>query len=294
MVALLLLGADTFPASRFTSNFFHFLADMQKAFTFKDPNGETLAGILETTDELYRKIIIDEVNLPLLIVKSQYYYHATPQNGETPYALCDTWRNVIPMTEEKRRILVVGDPVGAQTFALALTQGYHENSKIQAVNPFGHPDEFQGRDIHAIDNFAEQIPNTGMAKKIQLYPTQNRIFLPSIKRLIIDIAQVIPTGHLQQDVESMAHIWRKIKTNGYLIFDRVDDSRVQRVINFLLEVQKGHYHILSNQNNQIILRKTEIEKLDVGMNEETHGPLQENPVEDEVDISVQEPLHEDV
>ena len=36
---------------------------MQKAFTFKDKDGILRAGHLEATDEMYRRIIINEENI---------------------------------------------------------------------------------------------------------------------------------------------------------------------------------------------------------------------------------------
>ncbi len=247
---------------------------MQKAFTFKDKDGKLVAGHLETTDEMYRRIIINEENIPLLIVKGYAYHHATPYYGTIPI-LADTWKDIIPLTNEKRRILVLGDKTGAQTLGLLLTYGYHEESKIFYCNPFGHPDEKGSRDHDAMEALTSKtLRITGLQKKVNVYPEYARNFLPTLKRGILDIVFVDLNNEARWLLEDLVLVWRKVKTGGFVIINGCTVESKKVAIQGFLESYKGTYKIIGVQNDQMFLLKTEVEEVLVAV----EGP---NDIHDE-------------
>lgn len=230
---------------------------MQKAFTFKD-KGVLRAGHLEATDEMYRRIIINEENVPLLIVKGVNYHHATPYYGDVP-VLADSWAPYIPLTNEKRKICVLGDKTGAQTLGLLLTYAYNEESKIFYCNPFAFGDEISSRDVESMQKIGETIRITGMTKKVNVYPEYARNFLPTLKRAVLDMAFIDLNTDPRYMLEELVLLWRKVKTGGYLIVnDYKLPSKVKPLFCFF-ECYEGKFKIIKELDNQIIFVKTEHE-----------------------------------
>jgi hypothetical protein len=232
---------------------------MQKAFTFKDAYGVLRAGHLEATDEMYRKIIINEENIPLLIVKGYDYYHATPYFGKIP-TLPDTWANLIPLKKGKKKILVLGDTSGAHTLGLLLTYGYDTNSKIYYCNPFTHGDEVSPRDGDAMQKLtSEVLLISGMHKKVQVYTEYSRNFLPTLKRAILDIAFVDLNDEPRYLLEDLITLWHKVKEGGFIVINDCNKPIKQKAIASFLECYESCFKILANQNNQMFLLKTQKE-----------------------------------
>ena len=232
---------------------------MQKAFTFKDSTGVLRAGHLEATDEMYRRIIINEENIPLLIVKGLNYYHATPFYGEVP-VLPDTWAPYVPLTNERRKICVLGDKTGAHTLGLLLTYAYHEESKIYYCNPFAFGDEVSPRDVESMQNLSGEVLRiTGMNKKVNVYPEYARNFLPTLKRAILDLAFVDLNADSRYMLEELVLLWRKIKKGGIIVInDYKIPSKVKPLYSFL-ECYENKYSVIKELDNQLILMKTEEE-----------------------------------
>jgi len=243
---------------------------MQKAFTFKDKDGVLRAGHLEATDEMYRRIIIDEENVPLLIVKGASYHHATPYYGEIP-VLADSWSQYIPLTNEPRRICVLGDNTGAQTLGLLLTYGYNEKSKIYYCNPFSHGDEASSRDIESMQRLStEVIPITGMQKKVNVYTEFARNFLPTLKRAILDMAFLDLNDNPQYMLEELVLLWRKLKKGAFIIVNNYKmPGKVLPLYSFL-ECYTKKYSVVAELETQLILIKTEFEACNIG--EENAAP----------------------
>ena len=235
---------------------------MQKAFNFKDKDGKMHAGHLETTDEMYRKIIIDEESVPLLIVKGYNYYHATPYNGPIP-VLADTWKHIIPLVNEQKRILVLGDDDGVQTLGLLLTYGYNEKSKIFYCNPFTSPDEMSSRDhVKMVKLTTETLRITGMNKKVNVYTEYSRNFLPTLKRAILDIVFVDLNSDPRYLLEDLVLLWRKVKTKGFIILHDYKKAKKQDALQSFLKCYQEHYNIVGDQHDQLFLMKTQHEKIE--------------------------------
>ena len=232
---------------------------MQKAFTFKDKDGVLRAGHLEATDEMYRRIIINEENIPLLIVKGVNYHHATPFYGQVP-VLPDTWAPYVPLTNEKRRICVLGDKTGAYTLGLLLTYAYHEESKIFYCNPFAFGDETSPRDVEAMQKLSgETLYITGMNKKVNVYPEYARNFLPTLKRAVLDLAFVDLNADPRYLLEELVLLWRKVKTGGIIVInDYKMPSKIKPIFSFL-ECYDKKYEVVKELDSQLILVKTEQE-----------------------------------
>jgi hypothetical protein len=238
---------------------------MQKAFTFKDKDGILRAGHLEATDEMYRRIIINEENVPLLIVKGINYYHATPFYGTVP-VLPDTWAPYVPLTNEKRKICVLGDKTGAYTLGLLLTYAYHDESKIFYCNPFAFGDEVSPRDVEAMQRISgETLRITGMNKKVNVYPEYARNFLPTLKRAVLDMAFVDLNTDSRYLLEELVLLWRKIKKGGIIIInDYKMPSKIKPIFSFL-ECYDKKYEVVKELDNQLILVKTEEEAQNVDL-----------------------------
>ena len=232
---------------------------MQKAFTFKDAYGVLRAGHLEATDEMYRKIIINEENVPLLIVKGYDYYHATPYYGNIPI-LSDTWAHIIPLKKEKKKILVLGDTTGAQTLGLLLTYAYDTNSKVYYCNPFANADEISSTDGDAMQKLTSEVLRiSGMHKKVQVYTEYSRNFLPTLKRAILDIAFVDLNDEPRYLLEDLITLWHKLKEGGFIVINECNKPVKQKAIASFLECYESCYKIIGNQNNQMFLLKTQKE-----------------------------------
>ena len=241
---------------------------MQKAFTFKDSNGKLQAGHLEATDEMYRRIIINEENIPLLIVKGYNYYHATPYYGKMPL-LADTWKEIIPLVNEQKRILVLGDSTGAQTLGLLLTYGYNEKSKVYYCNPFANADEISSRDSEGMQKITSHVFRiTGMVKKVNVYPEYSRNLIPTLKRAILDIVYVDLNKEPRYLLEDLVLIWRKLKQGGFIVINDYLDSIKQPAIKGFLECYDNYYKIVGKQNDQLFLVKTQKEEPEITLENE--------------------------
>jgi hypothetical protein len=237
---------------------------MQKAFTFKDVSGVVHAGILETTDELYRKIIIDENNIPLLIVKGVNYYYSTPYSGKLGIPI-ESWYNMIPLTKEARRILVLGDSSGFVTLSLLLSYGYKEGSKIYYCNPFGHPDEKQERDHESLRRLTtETLVQHGIKGAIQIYPEYSRNFLPTVKRAILDIAYIDLNSEPRWLLEDLVLVWRKVKQNGYIVIANYGQG-VQQTVSAFLTCYDKHTNVIGCKHNLLFIQKTQEETSDAAV-----------------------------
>lgn len=231
---------------------------MQKAFTFKDDYGILKAGILETTDEIYRKIIIEEQNIPLLIVKGNNYHYATPYSGPIGLSI-ETWQSLIPLTKEARRILVLGDCTGFVTLSLLLTYGYQEGSKIYYCNPFGHPNEKDERDHEALRKITtETFTQHGIKGAIQIYTEYSRNFLPTLKKAILDIAYIDLNKEPRWLLEDLVLVWRKVKENGYIVIANCENNAPVAVSSFV-NCYSDYIEVLGNKHGILFLQKKQSE-----------------------------------
>jgi hypothetical protein len=220
---------------------------MQKVFTFNDTEGQLKAGILETTDDLYKRIISYKESLQLLIVKGKNYHYATPYSGPLEL-VCDTWQNIIPLTENPMKVLVLGDSSGIQTLGLLLTYAYPEGSMLEYCNPFSE----NKSDLEKLT--VDTLSKINMAKKLHVYPEHSFALVPLLESGKTDIVYLDLHTDPKFLLEDLILVWRKLKKEGHLVVNNVAQS--QKALTAFLTCYEGVFTIVGEQNNKLFIKKT--------------------------------------
>jgi hypothetical protein len=148
-----------------------------------------------------------------------------PNFKGTIFRLPDTWGTFIPVDKFKTipiNYLEIGVLCGANLIKVAQTIAVHPDSRLFAVDPWIEYDEykeFEGKMDEIYDQFIYNINTFGVAPKVQINRGFSFAEVPRFRDEMFDMIYV--DGHHDSEfvLEDAVLAFRKLKPEGYMIFD---------------------------------------------------------------------------
>lgn len=175
--------------------------------------------------------------------------------------LCDYWFNYIPLNiENPINYLEIGTLNGANLFSVADYYGKHSDSKLYCIDPWDDYEDYceykNIQDKH-FDIFLRNLNNRSDKNKITYYKNYSHKILPTLEDDYFDIIYIDGNHGPDYVLEDAVLSFRKLKKNGYLIFDDYvgwDDSTKIGIDAFLRAYDKK-YKLLGTSDTQLLLQK---------------------------------------
>jgi len=181
------------------------------------------------------------------MVKGKNYHYATPYSGPLE-SVCDTWQNIIPLTENPMKVLVLGDSSGIQTLGLLLTYAYPEGSILEYCNPFSE----NKSNLEKLTT--ETLLKINMAKKLRVYPEHSFTLIPVLESGKTDLAYLDLHTDPKLLLEDLVLIWRKLQKNGHLVVNNLSQS--QKALTAFFACYEGSFAIMGEQDDKLFIQKT--------------------------------------
>jgi len=176
--------------------------------------------------------------------------------------LCDNWFNYIPVNNEKPiNYLEIGTLHGANLLSVADYYGKHIDSKLYCIDPWDDYEDYNEYKELQNDHFnifLKNLNNHPDKNKITYYKNYSHKILPTLEDDYFDIIYIDGNHEAIYVLEDAVLSFRKLKKNGYLIFDDYIgwDETAKIGIDGFLYGFKGKYRCLGTNDTQLYLQKT--------------------------------------
>lgn len=180
------------------------------------------------------------------------------------YRLADNWFNYInldSMANKPITYLEIGTFYGANLLSVAETYGKHNESKLYCIDPwidYSEYNEYIGKQNDIYSTFLSNLENSKHKDKITYYRNFSHIIIPKFIDNFFDIIYIDGNHEPEYVLEDAVLSFRKLKKNGYLIFDDYGwggPDLTQKGIDAFL----GGYHkkikFINIYNNQVFVQK---------------------------------------
>lgn len=176
------------------------------------------------------------------------------------YRLADCWYPHIPISKEPITYLEIGVLYGANALSVAETYAKHDQSIIYCVDPWleykEDTDEISYDNIQ--DIFKDFLNNLSISKhkhKFNVYKNFSHEIVPTFNDNMFDIIY-IDGNHGQVNVlEDAVITFRKLKLNGYLIFDDVGWRNTNLSLDTFYNIYKDYIKIVAIDIHQFFIQK---------------------------------------
>lgn len=177
------------------------------------------------------------------------------------YNMSFKWKEIINPTNEPIKVLEIGAYHGANVCCLTKTHAIHSDSEIHCVDPWGDYEQYPEYKDQQRTNYSKFIHNIS-----QLHPTDlNKIHLHRVKSEeawsrfadgMFDIIYIDGNHERNYVFEDALMSLKKVKKNGWIVFDDAHDKQVMEAIQIFMLLYKDsfHPHVLSN-NGQVFIKK---------------------------------------
>ena len=177
------------------------------------------------------------------------------------YNMSFKWKEIINPTNEPIKVLEIGAYHGANVCCLTKTHAIHSDSEIHCVDPWGDYEQYPEYKDQQRTNYSKFIHNIS-----QLHPVDlNKIHLHRVKSEeawsrfadgMFDIIYIDGNHERNFVFEDALMSLKKVKKNGWIVFDDAHDAKVMEAIQVFLHLYKDsfHPHVLS-KNGQAYMRR---------------------------------------
>jgi hypothetical protein len=177
----------------------------------------------------------------------------------TAFRLCNFWFDTIPVEFKPIKYLEVGILYGANAISVANSYALHPESEIHCIDPWDKYDEY-GKDnpypdTNIYNTFIKNVETSGSKDKFKIYKDYSYNIISKLNNDTFDMIY-IDGNHGQISVlEDAVLCFRKIKKNGYIIFDDINWTEQSTSLHYFLEVYKDYITILYDNLCQLIIQK---------------------------------------
>lgn len=175
------------------------------------------------------------------------------------FRLCNFWFDTIPVEFKPIKYLEVGILYGANAVSVANSYALHPESEIHCIDPWDKYDEYNNDnpypDTSIYDDFMKNVETSGSKDKFKIYKDYSYNIISKLNNDTFDMIY-IDGNHSQISVlEDAVVCFRKLKKNGYLIFDDINWQTPSSSLQFFLEVYKEYIKVLYDDYCQLIVQK---------------------------------------
>lgn len=140
----------------------------------------------------------------------------------TQYRLSDNWFSFVPMPDGPINYLEIGAFYGANLISVASSYGKQEGSQLYCIDPWtdyqDYP-EYKTQQDHIYNTFWKNILSANLENKINVKRGFSNQEIPKLPDNFFDIIYIDGNHEPEYVLEDAVLSFRKLKVNGYLIFD---------------------------------------------------------------------------
>ena len=176
------------------------------------------------------------------------------------FRLTYTWIPVIPITDEKPMILEIGSYHGANLCSFMKTYAKHPETEIHCVDPWkdyhGYP-EYQTVQPTNYSLFLKNISKLSPSdiNKIHLHRGLSEDIVPTFTNESFDIIYVDGNHETKYVVEDALLCFKKLKPNGWIIFDDLQAPEVQHGTSIFHHLCHTHFSNIISHNGQLFMKR---------------------------------------
>ena len=143
----------------------------------------------------------------------------------TSYRLANNWFRYLDVNayqDEPINYLEIGTFYGANLLSVANTYCKHKDSKLHCIDPWEDYDEYpeyKNQQSTIYDAFMTNVESSGVKSKIQINRGYSNAEIPKFKDDFFDIIYIDGNHEPEYVMEDAVLSFRKLKTNGIMIFD---------------------------------------------------------------------------
>jgi hypothetical protein len=184
--------------------------------------------------------------------------HSTPFEGGI-YRTCDNWFGIIPIRETPIKYLEIGVFYGANVVSCNETYAKHPLSELYCIDPwedYNDYSEYKNEQNNIYELFKKNIKSTNNEDKFKIHKGFSHDIVPNLPNDYFDIIYIDGNHNLEYVLEDAVLCFRKLKSEGYMIFDDFGwggPDLTQRGIEAFI---KGYRDKLDSKN--IVLHNTQI------------------------------------
>lgn len=173
------------------------------------------------------------------------------------WRLCDNWFEYIPVAPEKSiNYLEIGCLHGANLLSVMETYAQYRESKAYAVDPWEDYEdyaEYQGLQTTNYDLFLNNIEP--YKNKIEVVRDYSHNVLHKFDDEFFDIVYIDGNHEPEYVLEDAVLTFRKVKQQGYIVFDDYGWCDVSKGIDAFLSAYHKKVRVLGMKNTQMFLQK---------------------------------------
>lgn len=178
------------------------------------------------------------------------------------YRLADYWFQHIDLNNFKDRpinYLEIGAFYGANLLSVEKTYGSHPDSKLYCIDPwedYNEYKEYKGTISNVYNTFIENIENSGKKEKFVISRGYSNNEIPKFQDNFFDIIYIDGNHETNFVLEDAILSFRKLKSNGMMIFDDYKWDTVRKGIEeFINSYEKKISFKIYDE--QVFIRKLE-------------------------------------
>jgi len=178
------------------------------------------------------------------------------------FRLCTNWYQTIKLDEFINRpinYLEIGAFCGANVITISQLYASHKDSKITVIDPwcdYDDYDEYKNEISSIYKIFKINIDNYNLNDKVEIFRDFSNNILPTLKNEHYDIIYIDGNHNQEYVLEDAIFSFRKLKKNGYIIFDDYQWSGVKLAIDSFCKIYEKYLEIPKfNINAQFAIKK---------------------------------------
>jgi hypothetical protein len=175
------------------------------------------------------------------------------------YRVCNMWFNIIPVLETPIKYLEIGTFYGANAISVAKSYASHKDSEIHCCDPwvdYDEYDEYKTLQPSIYSAFIKNIESIRHDKsRFRIHRDYSYNVLPKFENDTFDMIYIDGNHTSQYVLEDAVLSFRKLKTNGYMIFDDYSWSDINIGIHSFIDSYKDSISILACTNCQLYIQK---------------------------------------
>lgn len=185
------------------------------------------------------------------------------------FVTCTNWFNSIPLDFFKNKpinYLEIGVFYGNNLFTVAETYANHPESKLYGIDPWEDYDEYpeyKNEQNKIFTGFQENLKNFKLTNnetdnKFQIYKEYSHNIVHTFENNSFDLIYIDGNHEPEYVLEDAVLVFRKLKVNGYIIFDDYGwggDDMTQKGIDAFMKAYSNRIKKISLLHSQMIIQK---------------------------------------
>ena len=176
------------------------------------------------------------------------------------YRQSHDWGNIIPEIKNYTSVkyLEIGVYYGFNLFTFGYNYGVHPDSEMHCIDPWLDYDdysEYKNKQNTIYEGFLYNLENSGLKNKIFIHRGYSSDEIPKFENEYFDIIYVDGNHNPEYVLEDAVLSFRKLKKNGYLIFDDYTWNDTHKGIDSFCSCYHNKIKILNIHNSQMFIQK---------------------------------------